>query len=281
MIDSLADFIHYDFLWLALIGSILLALTTGLLSPLVIAKRQAFMGAAVGHSTLLGLAIGLALFGPDRALPLYFTTLITTLLLTLFLAARQERGKLPEDSAIGIFYSVSMGLGIIVHTLLSGGKGDLMGYLFGNILLLSNTDIVIAAILLIVTSAIIFSRLDSWIFTTFDEEGALLAKIPVRAYRFTFYLLQALVIVSGLKIAGAVLVQTLLLVPGHFALKTAKSTRQTLVYAVGFSAITCVFGLVLANALSLPSGPTLAVFQFLALGLTHFAAKMRKTVRSA
>ena len=105
MSSLLSDFIQYDFLLYALLGTIFLSLTCGLISPLIIARKNAFMGAAISHSTLLGLAISLSLFEATQALPVFLSTLLITIFLTLFLAYSTFRQKLPNDSMIGIFYT--------------------------------------------------------------------------------------------------------------------------------------------------------------------------------
>ena len=137
IIQSIQEFGQYDFLLYALLGTIFLSLTCGLISPLIIARRNAFMGAAISHSTLLGLAISLSLFSVSESLPVFLSTLTITLVLTLFLARSTLRHKMPNDTLIGIFYTSTMAMGIIIHSLFAKDKGDLLSFLFGNILLLT------------------------------------------------------------------------------------------------------------------------------------------------
>ena len=134
-VSGMTDFFQYDFLFLSLIGTVLLSLSCGLISPLIISKRYAFMGAAVSHSTILGLSIALSLVPDTDGLNIFLITLGVTLVMVLFLAGATFRQRLPSDSLIGIFFTGSMGLGVIIHSLFAQQKGDLMGYLFGNIFL--------------------------------------------------------------------------------------------------------------------------------------------------
>ncbi len=274
VINSLSEFYQYDFLLYAFLGTLFLSITCGLISPLIIARKNAFMGAAISHSTLLGLAISMSLFSVNESLPVFISTLIITLLLTLFLAYSTFRQKLPNDSLIGIFYTSTMALGIIIHTLFAKDKGDLMGFLFGNILLLTKDDLYLSLGLLIATLFIIILPLKRWLFLTYDEESAITSGIRGKLYHYTFFILLAFLIVTSIKLAGTILVETLLLVPGFFALSFAKNGRQTFLISTLFSCTFALIGIVLANSFGLPSGATLSVVLFSALILSLFVKKV-------
>ncbi|MBT7609343.1 MAG: metal ABC transporter permease [Bacteriovoracaceae bacterium] len=265
MIDfflTLKDFIEYEFLQLALVGTILVAICSGILSPFVVSKRLAFIGSALSHSTLLGVAIGFCLFSTEQIFNLYLTTLLITLIIVAILAKYTYRETLPADSMIGIFLTTSMGLGILVYTLFAKEKVDLMSYLFGNILLISSIDIIILFILTLFTGFIIFNYFSTWVHINFDEESARISGINTKFYHHLFYFLMGIVITSSIKIAGTVLVNTFLLVPGTLALKLSNDLKTMMKISVLFSIATAVFGLILANGLDLPLGATMASFQF-------------------
>ena len=275
----ITDFFQYDFLLYALLGTVLLSLTCGLISPLIIARKNAFMGAAISHSTLLGLAISLSFFEAAQALPVFLSTLLITIFLTLFLAYSTFRQKLPNDSLIGIFYTSTMALGIIIHTLFAKDQSDLLGFLFGNILLLTKDDLYLSFIILIITIIVILVPLKKWLFLTFDEEGAITSGIRAQIYHYTFFILLAFLIVTSIKLAGTILVETLLLVPGFFALKFSTNIRQTFAISALFSVVFAVTGIILANAFGLPSGATLAVVLFGALILSLLIKRVYNLIR--
>lgn len=279
MSAMITDFFQYDFLLYALLGTIFLAITCGLISPLIIARKNAFMGAAISHSTLLGLAISMSLFEATQALPLFVSTLLITIFLTLFLAYSTFRQKLPNDSMIGIFYTSTMALGIIIHTLFAKDQSDLLSFLFGNILLLTVEDLYLSFGILLITALVILIPLKKWLFLTFDEEGAITSGIKAQIYHYTFFVLLAFLIVTSIKLAGTVLVETLLLVPGFFALKFSKNIVQTFVVSTIFSTVMAVIGIVLANAFGLPSGATLAVVLFTALVISLFIKRVYNLLR--
>ena len=278
LVQGMTDFFQYDFLTLALVGTLLLSLACGLISPLIISKRYAFMGAAVSHSTILGLAIALSLVPDTDSVNIFLITLGATLVMVLFLAGATFRQRLPSDSLIGIFFTGSMGLGVIIHSLFAQQKGDLMGYLFGNILLLDQGDLILSAILLLILIPIILFPLKRWLYIIYDEEGAIVSGLSVKLFHYLFYILLTLLIVSSLKIAGAILVNTLLLVPGVFGLRFGRNIKQVIFYSVSFSLGGSLLGLYIANLKNFPSGATLAVVQ---LALLLFSLALEKLKRPA
>lgn len=273
--NFLTDFFEYPFLTRALITTLCLSATCGLLSPLVIAKRYAFLGSAVSHSTLLGVSIGIALGGQQDAMTLFLWTLLITLILSLFLAKTTWRQALPADTMIGLFFTGTMGLGTLVHSLTARGSGDLLSYLFGNVLLLTETDVAIAFIIMLLIFPILLYPWRAWLLTTYDEDFALVTGAPVKILHYTFVILLTALIVSALKVSGTVLVNALLLTPGYFALSLARNIRATFILSIIFSVLSAILGLVLANALETPSGATLAVTQItlLILGKAYEKAK--------
>jgi ABC-type Mn2+/Zn2+ transport system permease subunit len=274
LFTSLNDFIHYDFLIYALIGSLFLSITCGIISPLLIARKNAFIGSAISHSTLLGLSIALSIFSVQQNLQVFLFTLITTLLCTLILARSTFKEHLPTDSMIGIFYTSTMALGILIHSLFAKNKSDLLNFLFGNILLLTTEDMILSCCLLIITVLIIFIPIYKWLYLTFDEEGAITSGINAKLYHYIFFILLTFVIVTSIKLAGTILIETFLLIPGFFSLKFAKNIKQTFIYSILFSASLAFIGLIIANAYGLPSGATLAVVQFLALMISIILKKL-------
>lgn len=259
------DFFQYDFLLRALLGCIFVAIACGIVSPLIVAKRYAFMGTAVSHSTFLGLSIALSLIATKNSFLVFLITLAVTLILVTALAKATFRQKLPSDSLIGIFFTSSMGIGVIIHYLFARQRGDLLGYLFGNILLLEYHDVILSLVLMLSLIPLFFIPLNKWLYVIYDEEGAYVSGINTKVFHYLFFLILTFLIVSALKLAGTVLIETLLLIPGVFALKIGRNIKQVFVLSIGFSIISSLLGLYIANLGDLPSGATMAVTQLLIL----------------
>jgi ABC-type Mn2+/Zn2+ transport system permease subunit len=264
-VSFITDFIEYDFLFNSLIGVILISLICGLLSPLIVSKRLAFMGSALSHSSLLSISLSLSVFTLDQALPLFtLNTLLITLLVST-LATFTFRQKIPTDSLIGIFLTVSMALGIIVLKLFSKQNVDLSSLLFGNVLLISRTDLLILFILLVTVFFTLWIPRHKWIFLIQDEEAALIQGVNIKFYHYLFYILLGVTVSASIKLMGTVVVNTLLLIPGVLALKTARSLKSMVLISTVFSLAFSILGLVLGNSFELPSGATIAVTLFLGL----------------
>ncbi|MBC98315.1 MAG: hypothetical protein CME63_11230 [Halobacteriovoraceae bacterium] len=264
----ITDFITFPFLQKALIGCLILAVICGVLSPMIVAKRFAFMGSSIAHGALLGVSIALFLIdyilppeSPMTSLFVFAITTLVTLVAATPLALTTFRQKLPSDALIGLFFTATMGLGLLIHQSLGPGKGDLLSYLFGNILMLSTIDLMILLILGLLIFFLIWIKRSHWILFLYDEEAAFIQGLPTKRYHLIFFLLLTLVIVSGLKISGVILINSFLLIPGLFALKFAPSAKSTFTYSLGFSLMSALTGVILANGLNLSTGPTLAVTQ--------------------
>ncbi|MFI5389760.1 MAG: metal ABC transporter permease [Bacteriovoracales bacterium] len=262
---ALTDFFQYDFLFRALLGCIFVSVACGIVSPLIVAKRYAFMGTAVSHSTFLGLSIALSVVSSENPFLVFLITLGITLILVTGLAKATFRQKLPSDSLIGIFFTSSMGIGVIIHFLFARQRGDLLGYLFGNILLLENQDMILSLVLMLSLIPLFFIPFKKWLYVIYDEEGALVSGINIKFFHYLFFLVLTFLIVSALKLAGTVLIETLLLIPGVFSLKNGRNIKQVFIFSISFSIFSSVLGLYLANLWDLPSGATMAVTQLIIL----------------
>lgn len=275
--EGLKEFFQYDFLIYALIGTILLSLLCGLLSPLVLAKKYAFIGEGVSHSTLVGLAVALGAFHLDHPLQIFFITLLITLFLVALLARSTFQQGLPSDSLIGIFLTTSLGLGVLLHSIFGKSKEDLLSFLFGNILLLETWDLLLLFLLCLFIFPLILIPLKKWIYIIYDEEGARVAGLPLKKYHYLFFFVLTILIVSAIKIAGTVLVNTLLLIPGALSYKLGKNMKQVFFISMGFSLGASLIGLSLANWKGLPPGATLALTQFfLFLGILFITSLIKK-----
>ncbi len=262
------DFIQFPFLQKALLGTIALSITCGILSPMMVAKRFAFMGSSIAHGALLGVSLSLAVI--DLILPkdstftslfIFLGTTIITLLAALPLALTTFRQKLPSDALIGLFFTATMGLGLLIHQSLGPGKGDLMSYLFGNILMLSQIDLFILLVLCTLILLLVWPKRSACILFLYDEEAAFIQGMPTKRYHLLFFFILTLVIVSGLKISGVILINSFLLIPGTFALKYAPSAKKTFSYSLVFALVSSLTGLICANGFNLSMGPAMAVTQ--------------------
>lgn len=250
----------YAFFQRALIAGVLVGLVCAVVSFFVVLKRLSFIGTGIAHSTFGGLALGLAL-GVNPLVPASAVALITAWSIGFL----SQKGRLHEDTAIGIAFSAAMALGVVILGFYSG-YGDVFSYLFGDILAVNRSDLVIlAASSLLVTAFIAFFFRDL-LALSFDEETARATGLPVTTLYFGLLTGISLAVVVAVKSVGIILASALLVIPAATGYQLANNYRSMLFFTLGSSLLAVLAGLFLSFYLNLPSGAAIvlvATFFFL------------------
>jgi ABC-type Mn2+/Zn2+ transport system permease subunit len=171
----------------------------------------------------------------------------------------QERGRLEEDAAIGIFFAFAMALGVVFLHLSRTYNVDVFGFLFGNILAVGPhqlAEIFTVGVVVLGTVAFFYKEL---VFLSFDEEMAWVSGVPVKALRYLFLVLLALVIIMAIYLVGIILVSALLVIPGAMARNLTRHIAGMLWVSVGAAVASSVGGLLLSLGLDWPSGATVVL----------------------
>ena len=205
----------------ALMAGVLLSLLCGVLSVFVILRRMAFVGVGISHSAFGGVALGF-LLGLDPLL----SGIGFAVAVALLIEWAQERGRLEEDAAIGIFFAVAMALGVVFLSLSRTYNVDVFGFLFGNILAVGPAQLGQIAVISLVVLATVAFFYKELVFLSFDEEMAWVSGVPVKALRYLFLVLLALVIIMAIYLVGIILVSALLVIPGAVARKPHPEHRR-------------------------------------------------------
>jgi zinc transport system permease protein len=168
-----------------------------------------------------------------------------------------KRTRVPEDTAIGILWALGMALGVIFVFLTPGYPPDLFGYLFGNILTVPASDLVIMLILDVIIILVVYLLYKEFLALSFDEEFGKVAGIPVERLYLTLLCLIALTVVVLIRVVGLILVIALLTIPAAMARQYTYSLKKMMLLSGLFGAAFTVSGLWLSYALDLPSGATI------------------------
>uniref|UniRef100_A0A7C3YY14 Metal ABC transporter permease n=1 Tax=Desulfobacca acetoxidans TaxID=60893 RepID=A0A7C3YY14_9BACT len=248
----------------ALLAGVMLSLLCGVLSVFVILRRMAFIGVGISHSAFGGVALGF-LLGLD---PLW-SGIGFSLVVALLIEWAQERGRLEQDAAIGIFFAVAMALGVVFLSLSRTYNVDVFGFLFGNILAVGPYQVgeTLAVSAVVLGTVTLFYK--ELVFLSFDEEMAWVSGVPVRALRYLFLVLLALVIIMAIYLVGIILVSALLVIPGAVARNLTRHISGMLWVSVAAAVAATLAGLFLSLALDWPSGATVV----LVLGLAFFLSQ--------
>lgn len=246
---EIIELFRYTFFQNALIGSLLACIASGIIGTYVVTRRLVFISGGITHSSLGGLGLGFY-FGLNPIL----SALIFSVLSAFGIEWLSKRQGVRQDSAIAAFWSFGMAIGIIFIFLKSGFAPNLSDYLFGNILTITYSDIMLLlllAVLLTVGFALFKQQI---IYVAFDAEFAKTRNLPVRLIEYTMMFFIAVTIVLSIRLVGIMLLMSLITIPQMTA-NLFTSNYIKMVYGsviIGF--IACVAGLLLSYFLNVPSG---------------------------
>jgi len=266
------DIFSYGFVQRAMVAGVLIAAISALLGLFLVLRRFSLIGDGLAHSTFGSVAV-VILIGVS---PLYVTLAALPLVMISSLAIYKltSSRKINADAAIGIVSSLGIAAGIILASLSGGFNVDLFSYLFGNILTVNNTELLLSFIVFLVVVAVVVCFYDDLFAVTFDQELAQSMGINTSRINVILFLLTATAAVLAMKVAGIMLVSALLILPALTALQLSVSFRATMIAAVGFSILAVVCGIIFAFLLNLPAGATIVLFNICSLFLVFAANKL-------
>ncbi|KAA1178925.1 zinc ABC transporter permease subunit ZnuB [Rhizobium tropici] len=243
-----------DFFLRAVVAGVGLALTTGPLGCFIIWRRMAYFGDTISHSALLGVALSL-LFQLNLTLSVFAVAALVSILLLLL----QRRQALSADALLGILSHATLAIGLVIVAFMSWVRIDLIAFLFGDILAVSQSDIaVIWGGGILVLAAIVWLWRPLLASTVNPELAEAEGLRPERA-RLLFMLLMAVVIAIAMKIVGILLITALLIIPAATARRFAATPETMAIFASLLGAIAVVGGLFGSLRYDTPSGPSIVV----------------------
>jgi zinc transport system permease protein len=259
------------FMQRALVAGVLIACLCALFSVFVLLKRLSFIGVGISHSAFGGVALGF-LLGMNPTI----TAVIFSGAIALLIGFINRQGKLHEDTAIGIFFALTMALGIVFIGLSRRYNVDLFGYLFGNILAITRGDLVLMLVLAPLVFVLILSLFKELLFLSFDEQVAQVSGVAVSPIYYVFLLAMAITIIIAIKLIGIVLVSALLVLPAATARQLTDNYRGLVLYSVVIGVISTVAGLILSYQLNLASGATIVLFAGLLFFTSLLYARLKE-----
>lgn len=248
------EIFNYSFLVRALIAGSITGLILSLLGIFVVLRRMAFFGDAVGHFAFTGIALGF-LFSIDPIL----SAVIFSILLAFGIGFIEGQKKLASDTIIGVFFSGSAALGILIIGLLKGYRTDLFQYLFGDILSISSFDILVSMILGITVTILTFVFWKKLMQITFNRDLATINAVPVKLFDYLLFVLLAIASALSIKIIGIILVTALLVIPAAAAQNLSYSFKEMVFFAILFGILSVTLGIFLSYYLNTAAGSTIVL----------------------
>jgi zinc transport system permease protein len=243
-----------EFVLRALAGGLGAALAAGPVGCFIVWRRMAYFGDSLAHSALLGIGIGV-LLGTEATVGILIGCVVLALAMTLL----QEQRWLAGDTALGILAHASLALGLVVLSFLEHLRLDLLGYLFGDILAVTWSDVA----WIWGGAAVALAGL-AWIWrpllaVTVHEDLARAEGVPGPRVRFAFTLLIAVVIAVAMKLVGVILITSLLIVPAATARRFARTPEAMAALAAAAGGLAVIAGLGGSLAWDTPAGPSIVV----------------------
>lgn len=274
MIEAL----QFDFFQNALAAGILASIICGIMGTLVVVNRIVFLSGGVAHAAYGG--IGIAFY---FGLPYLPCTLAFSFTSAIIMAAITLRSKHRADTIIGVIWALGMATGIIFTDLTPGYNVDLMSYLFGSILTVPQSDLIIMGILGVSITALVLLFYQDLLALSYDEEFARIRGVPVRLFYFLMVGMLAVTIVMVIRVVGLILVIALLTIPPFIMEKYAKSMIWMMIGSSLLGTVFTLTGLWLSYTFNLTSGASIILVAgtvfFLFLTIERFARfKSRKSM---
>ena len=266
MIDYIIGPFQYGFMLRALVVSTLVGIMCPVIGAYVITRGRSFMGDALAHSVLPGMALGFLLWG---ALPVFsvvsqktvafFAAVPSGVAIALLMGYLTRRTGISEDTSIGVVFAGMFALGLVMLSVATNVKVNIEDLLLGQVLGVSQTEVFVSLGLtaLVVVGIYAFHR--HLVYTTFDPVGATVIGIRTGLVEYVLLTLLALVIVIGIQAAGIVLVMAMLITPAATAYLLARRFVGVMLIGALIGVISAVAGLYLSFHADLPSGPAMAL----------------------
>jgi zinc transport system permease protein len=267
--DEFLTVLQLPFMRAALLAGLCVAVMSGLLGVFIVQRRMSFLGDGLAHATFGGVALGLFL---GFSQPLW-VALPFTLATALGIAWLRDRTDLSSDTAIGIFFAVSVALGVLFVSLRRSYAVDAWHWLFGSILGVGQQEL---GIILGVTALSLLALGALWsrlAYATFDAELAATDGVRVRATEYLLLALAAVIIVASVRVVGIILMAAYLVIPAAAARLLSRSLLQMTALSVAFGVLSTAAGLLLSYLLDVPSGSTIVLTQAGIFGVTALARR--------
>lgn len=268
------DILAYEFFRNAVLAALIASIVCGIIGPYIVVKRMVSLSGGLAHAAFGGIGLGYFLGVDPVAAAVAFTAGIAFLIGLI----REKLGQYME-TLIGAVWAAGMALGILFIALTPGYAPDLFGLLFGNILLIPTSDLVIMALLALVICLVVTIWFNPLMAVTFDEEYARVMNLPVTMLLIVLLLLVALTVVVLIRVVGIILVIALLTLPAAMAREYSRSIRTMMVLSMGIAILCSLGGLFLSYAFDVPSGATIILLAAAGYCLVLIQANIRPKKR--
>jgi len=267
MLDFFLTPLAYEFMQRGFLASLMVGVLCAIVGCYVVLRSMAFMGDAMAHAILPGIAIAYLLKGD-----VLIGALVAAVIVALGIGFLSRQGTIKEDTAIGILFAAALSLGVALISTIKTYALDLTHILFGNVLGVSINDLWLTAILGFVVLATILFLYKEFLIISFDPVLAATMRLPAERLRILMLILLALTIVVSLQTVGVGLVAAMLVTPGATAYLLTRRLPMMMIVAALIGAFSSIAGLYVSFYINVASGAAVVLIASLIfLGVFLFA----------
>jgi len=268
--EMIFDIIQYGFMQRALISAIAISIICSIVGLFLVLKRHSLFGDALAHVAFGGISLGLF----TGVYPLW-TAYIVAILSAVGVNKLRESTKIPPDSSIAVLLTSGLAIGVILISISGGFTLDLFSFLFGNILLVSNDDVIMILITDAIVIPVIYIFYKKLVLIIFDENQAKVSGLNVTWINTLFIVLASITIMASIRLVGVLLISSLIVIPNITALMLGKGFKKTMFISCAVSVFSVVFGIVISYYSNLAPSGTIVLTMVSMFLITIIAKNMK------
>ncbi len=249
LLELLVEPLRYPFMVRGLLASLMVGTLCAVVGSYVVLRGMAFFGDALAHAILPGIAIAYLL-----EINLFWGALAMGLLTAVGIGYLSRRGQVKEDTAIGVIFAGSFALGVALLSTVQTYSVDLAHILFGNVLGVSNSDLVLTAALGAIVLLLVILLYKELLVISFDPILAATLRLPLTALQYLLLVLIALTVVVSLQTVGLALMVAMLVTPAATAYLLTRRLWHMMIVGAAIGAVSSVAGLYLSFYVNVSSG---------------------------
>ncbi|MDC7238348.1 MAG: metal ABC transporter permease [Sphaerochaetaceae bacterium] len=266
----LKTILNYHFIQNAIMASILSSIVCGIIGTIIIEKKLILMGGGIAHTAYGGVGLGYLLnFNP------LIGALSFSLIAALGIGKVRKSNSKHSDIIIALFWSLGMALGILFISFMKGYPPDMNSYLFGNILSVSDTDLINMAVLTFLVILILTVFFQDWKIYLFDEEMAKINGLNTNFLEYSLLLLIAFSVVILIRVSGIIMLITLLCAPSATASLLSEKLKFRMILSIIIGLFNSFMGLFISYKLDIASGASIVIFSVLVYGIIFLVSKRK------
>ena len=267
--EQFINLLNYTFIQRALICGVEISLCAALIGVTLVLKNYSMIGHGLGEVGFASLTLAVALGLPPLAVSLPIV-MVAAIIIMIISQKKGESGDIP----IALVSTGALALGIIITSLSTGFNIDVSNYMFGSILSMKRSDVIISVILSMVVFAIYMIFYNRLFMITYDEKFAKARGINVTFYQFLISFLTALIVVLGMRMMGTLLISSLIVFPAIIAKGLTGSFKELIIISGIISVICFILGMLLSFFINLPTGASIVLVYIVLLIITKIVNKV-------